>query len=65
MLDQSFIGLANTTEVSISTIRRIEGGLSEAVLDDFHLVIRTTLEIAGLRFSLKDERGEGVWFDRG
>ena len=60
MLDWSMLDLAKAARVSISTVKRFEGGSSQAVSDDVVALMREAAETAGIRFLPDDGDGPGL-----
>ena len=54
------LDLAKAARVSISTVKRFEGGSSQAVSDDVVALMREAAETAGIRFLPDDGDGPGL-----
>lgn len=60
MLDWSMLDLAKAAQVSVSTVKRFEGGGSQAVSDEVVALMQRATEAAGIRFLADDGEGPGL-----
>jgi predicted transcriptional regulator len=64
MLDWSMVNLASAARVSVSTVKRIEDGLSDPMTERTIALMQDALETEGVRFLTDDGNGPGVRFRR-
>lgn len=64
MLDWSMMNLASAARVSVSTVKRVENGLSDPTTERTIALMQDALETEGVRFLVDDGNGPGVRFQR-
>ena len=62
LLGWSQTELAERAELSLPTVKRLEGGFGPRVSDDAKAKMRRALEVAGIEFLSENGGGEGVRF---